>query len=95
MSGPPTQSIIKSPLSILSPRWSGFFILVMGSMGLVISFGGSGLEMLAERGRVAFEAKGLPDEKDGDRLVLSRMASDQLNPSPVQRQCPVLQKCSG
>jgi len=67
----------------------------MGSMGLVISFGGSGLEMLAERGRVAFEAKGLPDEKDGDRLVLSRMASDQLNPSPVQRQCPVLQKCSG
>jgi hypothetical protein len=62
----------------------------MGSMGFVISFGGSGLEILADRGRVELEANGLPDENDGERLVLSRMDSDQLNPSPVQYQCHVL-----
>lgn len=55
----------------------------MGSTGFVISLGGAGSEMLAERGRAELEANGLPDEKDGDRLLLSRMASDQLKPSPV------------
>jgi hypothetical protein len=47
------QSIMKSPRSILSPSWSGFLITLAGgdSIGFGISFGGSGLEMLAERGR--------------------------------------------
>lgn len=58
---------------------------MLGSMGFVISLGGAGSEMLAERGRVALEAKGLPDENDGERLLLSRMASDQLKPSPPIR----------
>ena len=53
------------------------------STGLVISFGGSGFETLVERGRFVWEWKGLPDEKEGDLLVLSRSASDQLKPSPV------------
>lgn len=56
----------------------------MGSMGFVISLGGAGSEMLAERGRVELEANGLPDENDGERLLLSRMASDQLKPSPAR-----------
>lgn len=38
--------------------------------------------MLAARGRCWPSARGLPEEKDGDRLDLSRMASDQLKPSP-------------
>lgn len=37
--------------------------------------------MLAERGRVAPWANGLPEEKEGERLDLSRRASDQLKPS--------------
>jgi len=55
----------------------------MGSIGFVISLGGgAGSDILAERGRVELEANGLPDENDGERLLLSRMASDQLKPSP-------------
>jgi len=75
---------MKSPRNILSPRWSGFFIILAGggSIGFGISLGGSALEMLAERGRAVPWLKGLPEEKDGERLVLSRMASDQLKPSP-------------
>lgn len=74
---------MKSPRSILSPRGSGFFILAGGSTGLGISFGGSVVEMLAERGRTPPWWKGLPEEKEGERLDLSRIASDQLKPSPI------------
>jgi hypothetical protein len=76
------QSIMKSPLNILSPRWSGFFILVGVEAALGISFGGSGAVLLAARVRLA---KGFAAaEKEGERLVLSRSASDQLKPSPKQ-----------
>ncbi len=76
---------MKSPRNILSPRWSGFFIILAGgdSIGFGSSFGGSGLEMLAERGRPPW-LKGFPDEKEGDRLDLSRRDSDQLKPSPIR-----------
>ncbi len=75
---------MKSPLSILSPKWSGFFILfVIGSAALGISLGGSGAAAtLVALGRTVLDAKGLPEENDGERLVRSRNASDQLNPSP-------------
>lgn len=53
----------------------------MGSTGFVSSFGGSGLVILAERVRLAPCVNGLPEENDGERLDLSRRASDQLNPS--------------
>lgn len=55
-------------------------------MGLEISLGGAGSEMLEARGREVLEANGLPVENEGDRLLRSRMASDQLNPSPGNHQ---------
>jgi len=40
------------------------------------------------------EAKGaVPDEKEGDRFVLSRRASDQLKPSPPPAGPPTLLPC--
>jgi hypothetical protein len=79
------QSIIKSPRSIRSPKWSGFFIRVgVGSTGFGISLGGSGALLLTVRTRLAPAANGLAEEeKDGERLVRSLSASDQLKPSPV------------
>ena len=56
-----------------------------GSAALGISFGGSaGAE--AALGLVTLPAKGFPDENDGERLVLSLKASDQLKPSPMNSQ---------
>ena len=75
---------MKSPRSILSPRWSGFFILIgCGSTGFGISLGGSTTAVETALGLLALAAKGLPEEKEGDRFVLSLSASDQLNPSPI------------
>jgi len=75
-----SQSIIKSPLSILSPIWSGLLTFGGTTVALGISLGGSVIEILAGRVRAA---KGFVlEEKEGDRFVLSRRASDQLNPSP-------------
>jgi len=75
---------MNSPRSILSPRWSGFFILTGtgGSAAFRISFGGSGFELLTARGRPPPCVNGLPEENEGERLDLSRSASDQLKPSP-------------
>jgi hypothetical protein len=51
------------------------------STGFGISFGGSGPVVLVARGRVP--PKRPPEENDGDRFELSRIASDQLNPSEM------------
>ena len=53
----------------------------MGSTDFVISLGGSGFVVLVARVRLAPWLYGLPEENDGERLDLSRRASDQLNPS--------------
>jgi hypothetical protein len=44
------------------------------------------MEVLTERGLVAPCVNGFPEEKDGERLDLSRRASDQLKPSPARHQ---------
>ena len=75
---------MKSPLSILSPKWSGFFNLGGAAGAFGISFGGSTVAVVAARVRVLLFANRLVgEEMDGDRFVLSRSASDQLNPSPI------------
>ena len=58
-------------------------------VGFGTSFGGSGVFILAlvlaDLLRVGLEAKGFAEEeKEGERLVLSRKASDQVKPSPVE-----------
>lgn len=78
---------MKSPLSILSPMWSGFFNLGDVGVALGISLGGSGAAATpVDRVRFASLANGFPVEKEGERLVLSRKASDQLNPSATWSQ---------
>lgn len=79
---------MKSPLSILSPRWSGFLVRMAAGAGegRGISLGGSG----AGAGAGAFidllrlwpDKNGLADVTDA-RLFRSLMASDQLKPSPA------------
>jgi len=84
----PVQSIINSPLSIRSPRWSGFLILAPGGGAagaggacVGISRGGSGAGALNDLLRLWPAEKGF-DPIDA-LLFLSLMASDQLKPSPT------------
>lgn len=75
---------MNSPLNILSPSASGFFILGGAAAAFGISFGGSMVAILVERLRVVFDANEFAfEDNEGERLVLSRSASDQLKPSPA------------
>ena len=87
----PVQSIMNSPRSIRSPRWSGFLILAPGVCAggaggrcIGISLGGSAAGALKDLLRLWPPANG--GEPTEDLLFLSIMASDQLNPSPASSQ---------